>query len=211
VTVDPSGKFAYVANDVSGNVSAFSIDASTGALMAVSGSPFPAGSGLQPVTVPFSVTVDPSGKFAYVANFSSGDVSAFSIDASTGALTAVSGSPFPAGSGPISISVDPSGKFAYVANHNSSKVSAFSIDATTGALTAVGSSVTVAPGSGPESITVDPSGKFAYVANYGDGINPGMVSAFGIDATTGALHTVTGSPFTAGTGPDSVIITGTIQ
>lgn len=43
---------------------------------------------------PTSVAVDPSGKFAYVANNGSSDVSAFTINTATGALTAVVGSPF---------------------------------------------------------------------------------------------------------------------
>ena len=38
--------------------------------------------------IPFSVTVDPSGKFAYVANNGSDDVSAYTIT-STGALTPI--------------------------------------------------------------------------------------------------------------------------
>src|SRR6266702_4301554 len=111
------------------------------------------------------VTVDPSGKFAYVANYHSANISAFTIDAATGALTAVAGSPFAAGTNPFSIAVDPSGKFAYVANQNSNNVSAFTIDATTGALTAVAGSP-FAAGTSPDSVAVAPSGKFLYVANF---------------------------------------------
>ena len=59
---NPTPKFAYVANDQGGNVSAYTINSSTGALRAVAGSPFAAG------VQPTSVTVDPSGQFAYVAN-----------------------------------------------------------------------------------------------------------------------------------------------
>ena len=40
--------------------------------------------------------------FAYVANSFSNNVSAYSIDGTTGALTEVAGSPFLAGSGPPS-------------------------------------------------------------------------------------------------------------
>ena len=47
--------FAYVANQLSNNVSAYTIVAGTGVLTPVAGSPFPAGSG------PFSVTVNPNG------------------------------------------------------------------------------------------------------------------------------------------------------
>src|SRR5262249_3099920 len=86
----------YVSNAgcVFGNVSAYTIDGTTGALTPVAGSPFPAGMG------PISVTVDPTGQFAYVANrgsdFELSDVSAYTIDGTTGALTPVVGSPFPA-------------------------------------------------------------------------------------------------------------------
>jgi hypothetical protein len=41
--------------------------------------------------------------FAYVANFGSDDVSAYRIDAGTGALTPVTASPFAAGLNPASV------------------------------------------------------------------------------------------------------------
>jgi 6-phosphogluconolactonase (cycloisomerase 2 family) len=47
--------------------------------------------------------VDPSGKFAYAANYGSANVSAYAINGTTGALTAVAGSPFVAGIFPTSI------------------------------------------------------------------------------------------------------------
>jgi 6-phosphogluconolactonase len=70
--------------------------------------------------------------FAYVVNCgafgcfgsSPGNVSAYSIDGTTGALTPVVGSPFPAGTGASSVTVDPTGQFAYVANAGSANVSA---------------------------------------------------------------------------------------
>jgi len=86
-----------VANRNSNNVSAYTINGTTGALVPVVGSPFSAGQG------PFSVTVDPTGRFAYVANVDSNNVSAFTIDGLTGVLTPVDGSPFPAGSIPVSV------------------------------------------------------------------------------------------------------------
>jgi 6-phosphogluconolactonase (cycloisomerase 2 family) len=56
---------------------------------------------------PSSVTTDPSGKFLYVTNENPADntVSAYVIDANTGALTPVAGSPFAAGHNPQSIAV----------------------------------------------------------------------------------------------------------
>jgi len=87
-------------------------------------------------TNPLSVVVDPSGKFAYVANFNSNDVSMYTINATTGALTSVG--TIAAGMSPTSIAVHPSGKFAYVTNSASNDVSMYSIDAATGALTLIG-------------------------------------------------------------------------
>ena len=89
-----SNYFAYVANSVSNNVSAYSIDTATGALTAIAGSPFAAG------ITSISVTVAPSGKFAYVANMNTLNVSGYAINAVNGALSAIVGSPFAAGMRP---------------------------------------------------------------------------------------------------------------
>jgi DNA-binding beta-propeller fold protein YncE len=51
--VDPTGKFVYVANNASNNLSAYTINSSTGALTAIGGSPFAAGTG------PWSIAVLP--------------------------------------------------------------------------------------------------------------------------------------------------------
>ncbi len=59
------------------------------------------------------------------------------------------------------------------------------------------------PGSMPNSVAVDPTGQFAYVANYGS-YSVSAVSAYTINATSGALTPMTGSPFAAGTNPYSV-------
>ena len=88
----PVPRFVYTgdaptaANNV---VNGYTIDATTGTLTLISGSPFVAGSGVD------SLTVDPSGKFAYVANGGSNNISGYTIDANTGALTPIPGSPWP--------------------------------------------------------------------------------------------------------------------
>jgi len=157
VTVSPDGAFAYVANnDSAGTVSAYTIDPATGALTDVTGSS--CGSGLPSNCFatgsnPLSVTVSPNGAFAYVANYGSGNVSAYTINATTGALAAI-GTAVAAGTNPYSVTVSPDGRFAYVANNSSNNVSAYTIDATTGVLTAVGA---VAAGTGPISVTVSPA------------------------------------------------------
>ena len=141
---------------------------------------------------PASSIVEPRGKFIYVANYDSNNVSAFAIDVNTNVLTEVVRSPFAAGDGPVAIAVDPNGKFIFVANLLSNNISAYKIDASTGALTPV-DRAPFATGRSPQAITVDPSGKFIYVTNY----DSDTISAFTIDNETGALTPVDESPFTA--------------
>jgi 6-phosphogluconolactonase len=194
LVIHPSGKFAYTANVNSMSVSAYSLDTTTGGVVApVSGSPFASGS------FPFSIAIAAGGHFAYTAN-NEGDVSAYAIDASSGALAPVTGSPFKAGAGSFGISVDPSGRYAYVANNVSNDVSAFKIDATTGALAPLPGSP-YAAGLNPTAAATDPSGTFLYVANGNAFGTPGgnTVSGFVIDAATGGLTPVAGSPFATAT------------
>ena len=198
-------QFAYVANSASGTISAYRVDATTGALTPVAGSPFP------DEWSPVSVTVNPAGTFAYAANSfgntGPGTVSAYRINARTGALMPVAGSPFAAGIGPASVTVNPAGTFAYVANYGSNTVSAYRINAATGALTPVAGSP-FAAGVGPESFTVNSAGTFAYAANVNvvGSTATGTVSAYRIDVKTGALSPVAGSPFAAGAGTVSVTV-----
>ncbi|MDO8291300.1 MAG: beta-propeller fold lactonase family protein [Gallionella sp.] len=223
VTVVPSGKFAYVANINSSDISAYTINAGTGALTQIScvgGTTICNSNNFLAGTNPVAVTVDPSGHFAYVANLNSGDISAYTINATTGALTQIScvggtticnSNNFRAGNNPSSVTVDHSGQFAYVANANDDSVSAYTIDAATGALTAVADSPYTA-GTGPQSLDIDPTSRFAYVANA----NGGSVAAYTIDPLTGALVLVScGAPssscdasghFLAGTTPTSIVV-----
>lgn len=92
IATDRTGAYLYVTN--SDNVVGYAIDPDSGALTALPG--FPVGGG----TNAFSVTIDPTNQFLYVANDGSANVSGFTMDLSTGALTAMSGSPFPAGNLP---------------------------------------------------------------------------------------------------------------
>ena len=54
-------------------------------------------------TWPVFIAFDPTGKFVYVANRDSLSISAYAINSSTGALSAVPGSPFTAEEWPASI------------------------------------------------------------------------------------------------------------
>lgn len=199
ITVDPTGRFAYVPNSNSNNISAFVINPTTGALSTIAGSPFAAG------TEPISVGITPSGNFAYAANLGAGTVSGYSVDQATGVLTALSGSPFAVATQPYCITIEPTGRFAYFPDEFSGQVSGYSIDATTGALTVIAGSPVTA-GSNPYCVTVNHSGTFAYVPNAG---GSDSVFGFSINPTSGVLTPTAGSPYPVGTnfGPVSVAIT----
>lgn len=203
VAIDATGRFVYVTNVVSNNVSGYALDPTTGALTPLPGSPFATGS---TATLPSFVGVDPEGNFAYVANefgSSATSVSGFAINAITGTLKPVSGSPFADVGCPHSIAVDPRGKFAYSANEctTANGVSAYVIDTSMGALTPVSGSP-FASGNTPKSVAVDPTSKFAYVANAADS----NIWAYTTDPSTGALMTIPGSPFASGIAPLSVAV-----
>ena len=87
--------------------------------------------------ISLALTSPVRAQFAYVANQNSNDVSGYTINGVTGALTPITGSPFAAGGRPFSVAVDPTGKFAYVANNGSSNVSGYTINGLTGALTPI--------------------------------------------------------------------------
>ena len=105
----------------------------------MTGSPFAAGKD------PGHVASDPKGKFLFTANSQDNTASAFTVDATSGALTPVAGSPFSAGGGPVSVTVDPAGAFVYVGMQPSpiagtQGLAGFRIDGTSGALTPVSGS-----------------------------------------------------------------------
>ena len=141
-------------------------------------------------TSPFRITGSPDRSHLYVVNQVSNDISAYAVDAATGALTPVPGSPFAAGTDPVALAFTPSGAYLYVANKGSDSLSAYAVDAKSGALTPL-ATPTYPTGPDPSDVLVDPSGKVVYVANGASS----SVSTFLITAQTGELTTVIGSPF----------------
>jgi 6-phosphogluconolactonase (cycloisomerase 2 family) len=146
--VSPAGNFVYSTSRSNQSADVFTAGA-TGQLIEVSGSPYPVGN------TPAAILAHPSGNFVYVVNENqpyqtnvnpsqyAGSISAFGVNAATGALTPISGSPFSAGINSSSIGVDPSGKFAYVTAttytpgtfKGFAQILGFSIDPTAGVLT----------------------------------------------------------------------------
>ncbi|HEX7125899.1 MAG TPA: beta-propeller fold lactonase family protein [Thermodesulfobacteriota bacterium] len=195
IAVDPSGAFVYVANINSGDVSAYAIDSTSGALAEVAGSPFLASGSRNTGSGARSVTIDPSGRFAYVGDSSARAIFAYRIGPG-GGLLEIEGSPLAGSAQFTSVAVEPSGRFAY-ATDSARRLSVYRRDGATGALTFVEEALT---GIQPNAVEIDPTGRFAYVANYG----PGNVSAYAIDPTSGALA-ATGTAPTA-SNPRSIAI-----
>lgn len=141
------------------------------------------------------------GEFLYVPDAASNNISAYSINVGTGALTPVPGSPFAADTQPGAAVVTPAGKYLFVGNAVSNNVSAYAINSSSGALTAVGGS----PFAGPaniSSVATASSGQFLYVA----GRFSGSISAYSINSSSGALALISGSPFAAGAYAQSISV-----
>jgi 6-phosphogluconolactonase (cycloisomerase 2 family) len=116
---------------------------------------------------PTGINVSASGANVYVSAYDTiaktGYVFAFSV-ASSGVLSAVPGSPFPAGVHPSAIASDSTGGFVYVTDFASGDVLGYS--AASGVLTQFG---TYPAGNQPSAIAVDPNYPYAFVANSLDG------------------------------------------
>ena len=186
VVIDPSGKFAYVANQGENDIAIYQVDSSTDGLIEIPPRT-PAGSG------PAFLELDSSGSVLFALNRISANISVYSIG-SDGALTQVTGSPFAVGGAPGGMTVSPSSKFLYVTLPNVASVVGFTISNGTPTIIP-GSPFPV--GSGPLGITIDPAEHFAYVMNA----LAGTFSVLSIDSTTGALTEIGASPFAAATNP----------
>ena len=203
VVVTPSASFLYLTENYNG-VDGYSISPS-GALSAISGSPW-----LGPEnSYEGGLAVDPSGKFLYAAALASPELAGFTIDKSSGALTAIAGSPFSVGTGPTQPVIDQSGRFLYVSDilDPQGGILGFSINPTSGVLTPLsGSPFPTLPQAEPSGLVSVPSGKFLYAALSNDY----SIAAFAIDPASGALTTVPGSPFVIGAAASTGYIFGPI-
>src|SRR5208282_215596 len=124
-----------------------------------------------------SVAITPNDMFAYITDGVSG-VAAYSINATTGSLTALPNSPYAAGAGTSATVITPNGTYLYVAA--STGISGFLINAD-GSLTSVGSPVSFA--TPPLAMSVDTTGAYLYATSN----NSGYVTILSINPNTGVL------------------------
>jgi 6-phosphogluconolactonase (cycloisomerase 2 family) len=204
----------YVSDFLNDTVDGFSINSATGGLTAITGSPYSLG-GTPPGAGGLSSFVE-AGAYMYATDLNGDGIAGFAYDSGSGKLTPIPGSPFPAGSTPVQAAqAGPQGKFLYVSNLNdpAGGISAFTIDFNTGALTPIPGSPfpTGAAGSypGPSVLVVGGSadgGNLLYVALTGTSTVNSKIAGFSIDANTGSLTALPGSPFATGNGPESLAL-----
>ncbi|HUO66018.1 MAG TPA: beta-propeller fold lactonase family protein, partial [Gammaproteobacteria bacterium] len=196
LTADPAADFLY-AVAASGDLKVYSIDPSTGALTLRSTVSGPAAGG--------SALITPEGRFLY--DTSPTGIYEFSIDASTGALAQLAGSPVAYNIVPGPGVIHPSGKFLYVTNADqavtsNAQLSAWSIDSQTGELTAIALSPAAVTAAQQISVTIDGSGQYAIVTTAPpQGVSAGCFYELAVDAGTGLLTPVSGVGTAAECGP----------
>lgn len=136
----PSGKFAYVINEMDSTVTAMTYDADKGRLEKVQTiTTLP--QDFKGNTSTAEVVVHPSGKFVYGSNRGHDSIVAYAIDQTTGTLSLI-GHQKDGVKVPRNFNIDPTGKYMLVASQGADRVIVFQI-ADTGELRPTGAKVTV--------------------------------------------------------------------
>jgi 6-phosphogluconolactonase len=130
----PTGRFAYVINELDCTVTAFGYDAARGELKEVQTvSTLPEGTSAQPGFSTAEVQAHPSGKFLYGSNRGHDTIAVFAIDAGNGTLKWIENVPTQ-GRTPRNFGLDPTGQWLLAANQSSDNVAIFRIDPESGRL-----------------------------------------------------------------------------
>jgi 6-phosphogluconolactonase len=207
--VDPTGKWAIVANDGNGagsegtSIAVFAIGADgklADTLKAfvphvpkpkrLDPAAPPPKNGNPPTSHPHCVLLSPDSKFLFVAEKGFDEIVAYRFDAATGALTpnspaAVEATKF--GAAPRHLAFGKNGKFLYVCYEAGRAVSTYAYDASNGTLSPKDTVATLPPdapqtGSCAE-IEVHPDGNYLYVSNRGHN----SIALLAIDPSNGTL------------------------
>jgi 6-phosphogluconolactonase len=191
--VDAGGRFLYAVNETgnfngqtTGAVSAFAIQSDTGKL-----------SLLNQVssrgTDPAHITLDRTGKYALVANYTSGSVAVFGLlkDGRLGETTSFvqhkgSSVNLARQKGPHAhaVALSPDNRFAVVADLGLDELLVYSFDAAKGTMGTQPQVVKTSPGAGPRHLVFSADGRFLYAINE----MQSSVVAYSYDSTSGALH-----------------------
>jgi 6-phosphogluconolactonase len=192
VVIHPNGKFAYAANEAGkqSTITAFAIDPQSAKLTPLNQVP---AQGEDPCHLSF----DKTGKYLFAANYSSGTVAVFPIqaDGKLGEHTAAVKNAGEAGpnherqEGPHAhwAEATPNNKFLLVADLGLDGILIYKFDASKGTLTANDpAAVKLAAGAGPRHAALSPDGKFLYVISE---LNS-TVTTYSFDVNTGASQQI---------------------
>lgn len=191
LAIHPSGRFLYSVNEgavkTEGGVSAYAVDKATGRLTFLN-SQSSLGVG------PCHISIDKTGKTAFVSNYGGGSLAVLPIKAD-GLLGEPTDKVQDEGAGPNkqrqekahvhSATLSPNNQFLYVADLGTDKVNIYTIDAKASKVSPASTPYArVSPGSGPRHFTFHPNGKYAYLVEE----LTSSVATFAYDAKTGALN-----------------------
>jgi 6-phosphogluconolactonase len=213
IAIDPQGAFLYVTYDYQsgtsgpGGVSIFPVNAdnSLGTMLT------------QPIgNNPVGIVVSYYNHFVYVVDQEiepNATVLGFSQNATTGALTAVTGTTisnaggktvatgYAAGVIPSAITEELTARFVYITDQASNQLIGYTVQPNGSLVPMVNGPFQT--GLFPVAITVDPTGKLLYVVNY----NANTIEGYAIDTVTGTPSGAVGAFGTAvGSGPTCVTI-----
>jgi len=196
LTFGPQGRYLYAVNEMDGSkgesnvgLSAFSIDARTGALTFLNHQSS-CGAG------PCHVSVDKTRRLAFVANYGGGTACVLPIgkDGRLGPATDVidyeggTDNPERLRAHTHSVTIDPTNHYAIIANLGLDKVMSYRIDFSQGKLIPSDAPcwVQLKKGAGPRHFRFHPSGDYGYVINELDS----TLTAFAYDKAKGTLKEV---------------------
>ncbi len=129
----PSGRFAYVVNELTLTVTAFRFDPAAGTLeeiQTIEG--LPEQDRKLPSTAA-EIYIHPTGKYLYTSNRNDDTITTFQVDPQSGKLAFVEREPI-RGSHPRSFNLDPSGNWLLAAGRDTNSIALFKIDQRTGRL-----------------------------------------------------------------------------
>ena len=195
LTVDAGGHFLYAVNETetyegqpTGAVSAFAIDSASGKLSLLNQVSSRDGG-------PAHITLDQTGRYALVANYTRGSVAVFPVR-SDGWLGEASAFVQHHGSGTDkerqeqphahAFALSPDNRFALVADLGLDQVFSYPFDATQGTLGPDPRIAKAAPGSGPRHLVFSSDGKFLYVINE----LRSTVTTYAYDPANGGLREI---------------------
>jgi 6-phosphogluconolactonase (cycloisomerase 2 family) len=192
IAVHPSGSPLVVGNAQNTSVASFNITSSSA--VEASGSPFTS------AVQAFSCAFSRDGSFLYTGGNSESDIDGFSVDASSGVLTPLSGSPFASGANnPVAYAADNVGRL-FSANYISNQVRAYT--SSSGNLAPVSGNPFPAGLSRAVHGVWHPAGFYLVADRIGNQV--GVYDISGKSSLT-ALNPVLGSPFASGGTATSVL------